>query len=1165
MKRLAFIALLTIPLVIAAPACRRESPPDDTRERAYRQNNLGVALLEQFEYPKAADAFREALKIDGSLAMARLNLSLALLYALDLEAAQREAAAAAKLMPSAPEPHYVLGLIARAENRTSDARQAFERVRQIDGGDVGSDIHLGQIYLEERRYREAIEALRRAAAAEPYNVTAAYNLGLALTRGGQGDEGRKLLEQAQSLRGTGYAVTYGTGYLEQGRYAEAIASTGAESGLVEMAVPRVSFTPQPIGPAATAAAESPFGRSFAAADLTPAGLSGIAAGLGGGLALLDSEGDGDLDLFSASSNGHRLFRNDGGMAWTDVTDASGLAAPAAGVPIGCVAGDLDNDGRPDVFVLRYGGPHLLYHNDGAGRFSEITAKSALPAYPFLPGAAALTDVDHDGDLDLLLAGLADFQATVRAAAERQLVFPRDFAPAPLQLLRNNANGTFTDITAAARLTSATHAIAIVPTDFDNRRDIDLLVVAHDGPPLLFQNRRDGTFRDVAADVGLAPIGSSGATAVAAGDINRDEYPDFFFGQAKGGLLKLSDGRGRFTSAPAPAGADADVAAQLLDYDNDGLLDLLTWSASGAHLARNAGTWQDASATAVPAAAADRARGPAPRGLAVADLDGDGSTDFAAAQSDAVTIWRNSGATEAGRRSLRLQLRGRVSNRLGVGAKIQLRAGSLRSRLETSAATPAAAAADVMFGLGGRPDADVVRVLWPSGVLQAEQIPPPAASSPAAPLVIEELNRKPSSCPFLFTWNGERFEFVTDFMGAGEMGYWGGPGIFHKPDPIEYVRIGAGQLAPRDGKLELRVTNELEEALFVDRLQLLSVAHPADVEIHPNEGMADPPKPFKLFAVTDLRTPAAADDHGHDVTDRIARLDRLHPDDFALAPFRGYAARHALSLDLAPLPDRPVLLLTGWTDYAFSSDNVAAHHAGLTLMPPSLEVKGKSGRWRTAIADIGIPVGRPQTIPVDLGDYLQPGEHEVRVVTSMRIYWDRVSVARQVSIDGLKMRRHDPRSANLRQRGFSLEVLPEGRAPARFDYGHVTSRSPWKVMTGRYTREGDVRGLLAAADDMFVISKPGDEIAVEFPADTPLAPESGTQTFLLVAEGYSKEMDINSASPHTVEPLPFRAMSGYPYRAPERYPDTAAHRRYLATYNTRAVGRAVPSLEAVVHD
>ena len=117
------------------------------------------------------------------------------------------------------------------------------------------------------------------------------------------------------------------------------------------------------------------------------------------------------------------------------------------------------------------------------------------------------------------------------------------------------------------------------------------------------------------------------------------------------------------------------------------------------------------------------------------------------------------------------------------------------------------------------------------------------------------------------------------------------------------------------------------------------------------------------------------------------------------------------------------------------------------------------------------------------------------------------------------------------------------------------------MPGRYTREGDVRSLLARSDDMFVIAGPGDEIALSFDAASvgPPPPAGWTRTFLLFADGYSKEMDINSASPDEVAPLPFHGMTRYPYAAQERYPDTAAHRRYQARFNTRVVESSLPPL------
>ena len=1154
-----FVALLSIAILLQ-PACTRQSGPGDERERAYRANNLGVALLEQFQYAEAARAFREALERDRTLAIAHVNLSLALLYAQDPAGAAGEASEAARLLPSAPQPAYIQGLLARMAGRASEAIRAFERVHQIDPTDVGASVNLAQMYLETRRYPQAIDVLRPAAEIEPYNVTVAYNLGLALTRNGRLDDGRRMLDRAQALRSTGYAVTYGTGYLEQGRYAEAIASTGAEPGLVDTSPPSAAFTPAVIGAPGSQPrpAVSPFGRRFSAGDLTPDGVREIAAGLGGCVALVDVDNDGDLDLFDASAVPPRLFRNDGRGVWTDVTTGSGLATQGDAVPIGCVAGDFDNDGRTDLFVLR-SGASSLYHNDGGGRFSDVTRIAGIASYPFLPGAAAFVDVDHDGDLDLVIAGLADLAATVPLAADRALLFPSEFAPAPMRLLRNNGNGTFTDTTADARLQIATHAIAIVPTDFDNRRDLDLLVVNRGGPPLLFQNMRDGTFRDVAAEVGLtAAVGTQDVTAVTAADVNKDDFPDFFFGRPDGGVLALSDGRGRFTSAPAPTGARAGLAAQFIDYDNDGLLDLLTWSDEGPHVSRNLGErWSDESARAMPRAPAGRALQSA-RGLALADLDADGRTDIVTAAGGAVAFWRNTG--HDARASIRVELTGRASNRLGLGSKIDVRAGSLRARIERSSATPAVAPADVVFGLGHRVGADVVRVLWPSGILQSE------ARSPSLPprLAIEELDRKPSSCPFLYTWNGTRFEFVTDFMGGGEMGYWDGPGERNTADPLEYVRIRADQLRAENGRFEIRVTNELEEALFADRFQLLAIAHPGDLSVYPAAGLTASPKKHRLFAVTGARVPHAVDDGGRDVTERIARIDRRYPDSFALERFRGYAAPHTLTLDLGPVGPAPVLLLNGWTDYAFSSDNVAAHQAGLSLTPPRLQARDASGRWRTIVEEMGIPVGRPQTVTVDLAGRLRPGEHVVRIVTNMRICWDQVLVASAAPSADLQIRPLDPIAATLRTRGFSAEVRPDGHEPPLYDYARVMLASPWKTLPGRYTREGDVRELLMKADDMFVIAKPGDEVAVAFDAagSGPL-PDGWTRTFLLLADGFSKEMDINSASPDRVEPLPFHAMTAYPYRAPEHYPDTLEYREYQAKYNTRVVPRTLPSIDSVV--
>src|SRR5688572_5216975 len=354
------ICFLTASLIKPTSA-HRQNPPakPSAREDAYRANNLGVALLEQFKHKEAADAFKRALQLEPGLALARINLGIALFNVPDLPAAQRELQAAGASAPTAPQPPYVLGLAAKTQNRPEEAITYFQKVLRIDPNDVGANVNLGQLYAQQRKYPEAVAVLRTAVAAEPYNATAIYNLGTSLMRGGQREEGQKVIAQFQELRQRGTGTTLGTNYLEQGRYAEAMASTGAEPELVDKRTPEVVFTD--------------------VSSIAQAGEEAATNESGGGTAtLFDYDLDGDLDLFQMGGNRQRLSRNDKG-GFTNVTpNAGALAKPANATGTAAIAGDYDNDSRPDLFVLRAGSA-TLYHNDGNGVFSDVTADAKIPS------------------------------------------------------------------------------------------------------------------------------------------------------------------------------------------------------------------------------------------------------------------------------------------------------------------------------------------------------------------------------------------------------------------------------------------------------------------------------------------------------------------------------------------------------------------------------------------------------------------------------------------------------------------------------------------------------------------------------------------------------------------------------------------------------------------
>jgi len=1094
---LAGLSLRAAALPLAAPSAARES--------AWRENNLGVALLEQFRFADAVAAFQRALAADPTLAAAQVNLAIAYFYVPDIPNAQGAAEKALAASPDAPHPHYLLALIARSEGRAEEAVPHLQKVLAADPKDLGANVTLGQVYLQMRRFEDAAATFRTALAAEPYNVSAAYNLGVALNRADKRAEAEQAMARFQTLRDSPYKTALSSNYLEQGRYAEAMASTGAEPEGVGTTSPAVSFAEKP----------GAFGSPAPAASASDAAARPA-------LVLADLDGDGKLDAVAAGPS-LRLLKNSG-SSFSDVTGASGVAGPA----LAALAGDYDNDGDLDLLLVRPSGLSL-FRNEGAARFQDVTASAGLPAVAPRTSSAAFVDVDHDGDLDVWAAS---------------------------RLLQNNGNGTFTDITEKAGLKEAPEGLQLIPTDFDNRRDVDLFLLARDRAAL-YRNMRDGSFKDVAPELGFSAARGPLQSA-AKGDLNKDGYEDFLVSGPTSAFFAMSDGRSGFAVSPAPAAAAAAEAVQFVDYDNDGLLDVFVVGSKGLRLLRNVGTsWADVSAAAFPEAL--RTVRFESGALGLADLDQDGDEDAVVATPSGLRFLENRGGNR--NRSIALRLKGRVSNHDGLGAKVEIRAGSLRQKLETSAAVPMAAPAEVAFGLGARRAPDAVRVIWASGIVQTETELGAATGAGAARIEVAELDRKPSSCPYLYAWNGERFEFATDFLGGGEMGYQHAPGVWSVPDPVESVRIAPEQLRPRDGRYELRVTNELEEVLYLDRIELVAIDHPKDVLIFPDEGMTEAPKPDRLVAARDPRAPRAFDHRGRDVSARLARLDRAFVDELPVERIRGYAREHALTFDLSGLPaTHTLLLLTGWTDYAFSSDNVAAHQAGLVLTAPRLEVERADGSWATANPDIGVPVGRPQTVAVDLAGKLG-ASRRVRVVTSMRVYWDQAQVAAPAFDARLAPVALAPLRAALRERGFSAETSADGREPWGYDYARVSALSTWKTLPGRYPRVGDVLRLVAASDDRMVVSKPGDEIALGFDARALPALRPGwTRTFLLRGDGFSKEMDLNSASPDVVLPLPFHGMKAYPYADADVPPRVRRIFEEAAGWNTRNVVRPITPIE-----
>ncbi|MGH9800944.1 MAG: CRTAC1 family protein, partial [Blastocatellia bacterium] len=331
----------------------------------------------------------------------------------------------------------------------------------------------------------------------------------------------------------------------------------------------------------------------------------------------------------------------------------------------------------------------------------------------------------------------------------------DFAGEENRLFQNNGNGIFTDITAKTGLGGGKNKTsAVVPTDYNNQRDIDFFVVNYGSAAQLFSNQRDGSFKEIAASVGINFAGK--ALGVGAGDLNKDNFIDFYLPNVDGeDVLFLSDGKGGFAPSPRRQSVPS-LSAQVADYDNDGLLDVVTRTADSVMLQRGLG---DKLADAVPAISNLKFQNL--KSFALGDFTNDGGVDLVSFNDAGSAVALKSGGF--GKNFSRVLLAGKTSNRSAIGTKAELRSGSLRQKLEVYSSSPAVASAGVTFGLGYRTSVDALTMFWPAGIMQSELAIKPGENQ------VDELDRKGTSCPLLYAWNGSEFSFVTDFLGGCAIG------------------------------------------------------------------------------------------------------------------------------------------------------------------------------------------------------------------------------------------------------------------------------------------------------------------------------------------------------------------------------------------------------------
>ncbi len=793
---------------------------------------------------------------------------------------------------------------------------------------------------------------------------------------------------------------------------------------------------------------------------------------------------------------------------------------APGAPPSVVVGvDLNTDFLTDLVAA---GPRGLriYQQGPNTTFTDITAASALP--PAILGGAYTglwaADLDLEGDMDLLLA---------RGAG-------------PPLMLRNNNDRTFTP---APIFAEARRPVSFVWADFDADGDPDAALLEASGALRLYSNRRGGVFT-------LQELPAASVAAIAAADLDADARFELLALGAGGALEAWRTGaEGRpwqsAAVAAAPAGASFAPGAALLavaDFDNNGGLDAL---ASGAD--------QTLLWLMTPQRRLVSLDASLPPVSGIADLNADGKLDLLGIGASGAPV-QHLNASQAGYQWKTFRTRAATVsgdqriNAFGIGGEVEVRSGLLFQKQLIQEPY-------VHFGLGDHKNADVARIIWPNGSVQAEfnlDLNEPTLAS----------QRLKGSCPWLFTNNGEEMVFVTDAIWRSPLGLrinaQETAGIMATED---WVKVRGDQLRPVGGRYDLRITADLWETHFFDHVALMVVDHPEGTEVFVDERFAFPPPELKVHAFSAPRPIAEArDDRGRLVTDLLAARDQQYLGDFPRGRFQGIAEDHYVEIDLgedAPASGPLTLLAFGWLRPTDSSINVAISH-GRHDGPRSLSVEAPDGKggWRTVRQNLGSPTGKLKTMLIDLTDVFPEGApRRVRLRTTMEIYWDHIEWAVPAPSAPLRTQKLLADRAELRYRGFSRVATADRNAPELPIYAELNGRSQfWRDLEGYYTRFGDVRPLLTEIDDRYVIMNAGDELVFSFQA--PAEPPKGwRRDYVFIGDGWVKDGDYNTTFSKTVLPLPAHNRDTY-QRAPTRLEDDPVYREHAADwreFHTRYVG------------
>ncbi len=1170
-NQIQFLIFLLL-MVLAGCNQQKKKAKLGTPEEIVSTRTLGIAYLEENQLDKAEAEFIKLIEINPQGAAGYANLGLVYLRMGKYGKAEELLHKAIAINSKDPDMRLILAKTYELNNKKDEAIKVLEESVEIVPGHVKSLFSLTELYsatTDNNSLKKRLSYTKKLIEVAPGNIVPRLNLIEILIHEKKADNALAELEKLQKIfpEFPKEAVEYYQKTivaLQNNKTDEASVSfmifhnymkvTGTyQGGVLELKGPGGSVIGTPLitfDQNKTNVNTGNWKELLAAIKFTDitaiAGLDFPTAKNEGNnkthIAVCDFDGDGDADLYAGyfdwkqQTYKHVLLTNDWGV-FKDSTAKNGILHK--GTEYSAKFADYDNDGFIDLYITKEGS-NILYRNQGNGTFKNTTQIAQVGDKASKSGSLFF-DYDHDGDLDIFV-----FKQNMNL------------------LYRNNSDGTFTDRSKESKLAGGNlETTDAAFGDFDDDGDIDLFITNKNGSSTLYSNQRQGVFKDITAECGMN--NSENSTSVSVADYNNDGFFDLFVTSSVPGesILYRNKGDGTFNVDDKLGDLTKilkDIAvndASFIDFDNDGFLDLLIAGetkipgGNGVILFHNDGNGALFSVNDIlPENLLSGEK------IVTFDFNGDGDIDVIVVEPNGkIRLLRNDGGNNnhfVKMKLVGLRTGSGKNNYFGIGAKVEMRAGNLyQSKIVTSP--------NIHFGLGARTKAEVIRVLWTNGVPQNIFFPGTDQS------LIEEQSLK-GSCPFLYSWDGNKYVFVKDIMWRSALGMplgiMGGDKSMKYASPApsnDYIKIPGELMQPQNGKYIIQITAELWETIYSDQIQLVAIDHPNTIDVFVDERIMPPATPgYKLFQAKEKRIPVSATNkRGDNLIPKISEKDDNYVSAFLPAKYQGITELTELTLDLGEIDQskKLTLFLNGWIFPSDASINASISQSdAVKIVSPYIQAINKKGEWETIVNNVTFPMGKDKTIVVDLTGKIQSGDTRIRILTNMEIYWDHIFYTNESSTEPINRTVLNPIAADLHYRGFSRTYRKGGRyGPHWFDYNDVSKQQKWRDLLGNYTRYGDVLPLLTAADNMYIVKNAGDETTITFNVETlPELPKGWKRDFLIHSVGWVKDGDMNTATGKMVEPLPFHEMSCYPYGKDETYPTDKKHREYLKKYNTRKV-------------